>query len=167
MILGKIIDEVYGSNIARDADLAYDTLIQRVTDLESKLEAWKCDLPLSLGVKGREQIVQDSTGDSELARLSTVLTLRYLSARMLLHRAVLERFLEADTPKPKRRGGSVFMESLEKTSLTLCVSSAVDLIDIHHETSKSRRRMLTTWWFSLYYGKRPDGKCLSPLSKVA
>lgn len=143
---------MYASNVHRTGDTSYDQLAHKIVNIESKLELWKRGVPQRFSIRTREQMSYESE-DTDASRISTVLTLRYLSARMLLHRAVLERALEGDPQNEVQRCKSAFQYNFEKTSLDLCVSAAVDMIDIHHETSQLNRPMLTTWWFSLFYGK--------------
>ena len=153
-IVGEIIEDVYQMNIPKETDIAYEILLQRVIAIDSKLEAWKSGLPMSLRIKPKEEIVLNPVDTSDLSQLSTVLTLRYLNTRTLLHRAVLTRFLDNDVQRTATTSQSIFLRSSETISLDLSVMSAIDIIEIHHAMSKSRQRMLTTWWFSLYYGKR-------------
>ena len=153
-IVGEIIEDVYQMNIPRETDIGYEILLQRVIAIESKLEAWKSGLPMSLSIKTKEEIVLNPIDTSDLSQLSTVLTLRYLNTRTLLHRAVLTRFLDNDVQRTANSSQSIFLRSCETISLDLSVMSAIEIIEIHHAMSKSRQKMLTTWWFSLYYGKR-------------
>lgn len=151
-IVGSTIDEVYQMNITREVDLEYHVLLEQVISLEAKLEAWKTNLPLSLHIRTKDEIVQDPFDTSDYSRLSTVLTLRYLNTRTLLHRAILTRFLDQTSQTATTTGQSVFLRTSENISLDLCVSSAVEMIEIHYAMSKISQQMLTTWWFSLYYG---------------
>lgn len=124
-------------------------------ELESELERWQRELPGSFQLHRKEQttLAQSSPQEVESSRFSTVLTLRYLSTRMLLHRATLEKALEGDPQKQGAASRSVFLQDFERSSMNLCLASAVDLIDIHYNASESKQPMLTTWWFSLFYGK--------------
>ncbi len=153
-IVGSIIDEIYQMNITREYDLEYHTLLERVISVEAKLEAWKANLPHFLRIRTKDEIFQDPVDTSDYSRLSTVLTLRYLSTRTLLHRAILTRFLDPNHQTATTTGQSVFLQTSENISLDLSVSSAVEMIEIHHVMSKIAQQMLTTWWFSLYYGTR-------------
>lgn len=141
-------------NITREVDIDYHTLLEKVISLESKLETWRSCLPPLLKIKTKDEIIQSPIDTSDHARLSTVLTLRYLSTRTLLHRAILTRFLDQESGTTTSAIQSIFLQTSEKISLDLSVSSAVEMIEIHHAMSKSSQKMLTTWWFSLYYGKQ-------------
>lgn len=151
-IVGSIIDDIYQMNIMREVDLEYSILLEQVMSLEAKLEDWKTDLPFPLRIRTKDEIVQDPVDKSDYSRLSTVLTLRYLNIRTLLHRAVLTRFLDQNHLTTVTTGQSVFLQASENISLDLSVSSAVEMIEIHYAMSKVSQQMLTTWWFSLYYG---------------
>lgn len=152
MIVGEIIDSVYLMNIPRDTEMAYETLLQRVIAIESKLEAWKSGLPVALRIKTKEEIVMNPIDTSDFSRLSTVLTLRYLNAKILLYRVILTRLLDNDLQRTANTTHSIFVHSSERISLDLSVLSATEMIEIHHAMLRSRQKMLTTWWFSLHYG---------------
>ena len=140
-------------NIPREAEIAYETLLQRVISIESKLEAWKSGLPVALRIKTKEEIIMNPVDTSDFSRLSTVLTLRYLNAKTLLYRAVLTRLLDNDPQRTASTSHSVFVHSAERICLDLNVIAATEMIEIHHAMLRSRQKMLTTWWFSLHYGK--------------
>lgn len=149
--------DVYEMNVPRNTELDCQTFLLRVVCIESKLETWKKELPVMIGVRTSKEILQNLAGTSDISRFSTVLTLRYLNARTLLHRAVLTRFLDSEGQNMTANADWVLLRALEKTSLDLSVSSAVEMIEIHQAMSNSCQRMLTTWWFSLYYGT--PGQC--------
>lgn len=82
-------------------------------------------------------------------QLSAVITLRYLNARILLHRGVLARFLDHDGSKEEWD----FLKLFGRSSIEVSVIAASELIDIIHSVAECQHRMLTTWWFSIYYSK--------------
>jgi len=87
------------------------------------------------------------------SQLSAVITLRYLNTRILLHRPILARFLDHDDHKPGSAEEWAFLQQFGKSSLEVSILSALELIDIIHSVSECQHRMLTTWWFSIYYSE--------------
>ena len=104
-----------------------------------------------------DDLVRALTGHPVASQLSAVITLRYLSARVLLHRAIVARFLDHDIPKPGAGNAEewVFLQNFGSSSLEICVQSATEIIVIIHSVTESQHRMLTTWWFSIYYSEFP------------
>lgn len=143
-------------NIPKETDHTSRDFLRPVMALETKLEAWKSGLPHDLKVQAQEQTVQKLTDTSVMARLSTVLTLRYLNARTLLHRVVLMVLLDRDAQKITFDEDSVFLRNAEAISLELSVASAIEMIQIHHAIPDHSTPMLTNWWYSLYYSKLLD-----------
>ena len=151
--MGEIIDKVYQKNIESDYQISTSHLFQQIVSIEPKLASWKAELPPLLRVRTRAEILQHLQDPSVFSSLSTVLTLRYLNVRTLLHRAILTRFL--DHGGQKNGGGDEwsFLHEFGRTSLEVSVSSAAEMIEILYTMSEGRHRMFTTWWFSIYYGQ--------------
>jgi hypothetical protein len=119
------------------------------------LAAWKAELPPQIRVKRKEEIIEYLEDPSVFSPLSTVITLRYLNVRTLLHRSMVARFLDYDG---QDSGGSEewsFLQEFGRTSLEVSVRSATEMIAIIYTASEGRHRMLTTWWFSIYYSQYP------------
>ena len=152
-MVGDIITDIFNSNIHQCDAPDYKSLLERVFSNDSKLESWKKELPFALRVRTRQEIVQGLVEQPDDFQLSAVLTLRYLNARTLLHRAVLAHLLDIERHNTVSASESAFLTSIENTSLEISVFSAVEMIEIHYAMSTSNQQMLTTWWFSLYYGE--------------
>lgn len=151
-IIGDIIDSIYQNNIGVDGGLSDPELIKRILLVEQALNTWKLQLPVDLRVTSKNEIMQFQGDSPPFSHLSTVLTLRYLMARLLLHRPVVARFLD----HKKGQGSfeeSEFLELFGGPGLKLGVRSASEMIDIVHSMSEHQHIMLTTWWFSIYYGQ--------------
>ncbi len=153
-ILGDVIDGIYQNNIGVDASLPDTELLKRILSFEQALNAWRSQLPAELEVRSTDGIIQCLNTSSLFSELSTVITLRYLMTRLLLHRPVVARFLD----RKNEQGGFEISEILElfgEPSLKLGVRSASEMIDIVFALSEHPHLMLTTWWFSIYYCELP------------
>lgn len=151
-IAGNVISKLYQNNIGADQWLSVALLFQRVVSCEGDLMEWRAHLPPSLGVKSKAEIFQGLDDTTDFFRLSTVLTLRYLNVRLLIHRAMLARLLDHDHKVEANHAGA-FLQQFGQNSLELSAASATEMIDIIYTMSKAQHRMLTSWWFSMYYGE--------------
>ncbi|OBR05283.1 C6 transcription factor [Colletotrichum higginsianum IMI 349063] len=108
-------------------------LSQTALDLDRELDDWKSGLPRQL------RFDLSSLEDSEFAmKQKTVLKLRFLNARILLHRQfIISKALEADRNTVSRHVKS-------------CVNAATDTIRFMH-TSYLHRPYFRTWWYNCMY----------------
>jgi hypothetical protein len=153
-IIGDIIDQVYQKNIEREVIIPSPELFQRILSIERKLSAWKLQLPQNLQLRSTEDIFPDSADELLFSRLSAVITLRYLNARILVHRTMISRFLACNngsTPSDTEEWN--FLKHFGRSSLEISTISAVEMINIIHALSEAGHRMLTTWWFIIYYSR--------------
>lgn len=116
------------------------------------MNTWRAQLPAELRVKSKDEIMKCLNASSIFSHLSTVLTLRYLMARLLLHRPVVSRFLDCKNEQGCFEN-SEFLELFGGPNLKLALRSASEMIDIIFSLSEHQHLMLTTWWFSIYYSE--------------
>lgn len=89
-------------------------------------------------------------------KFSVILTLRYLHLRILLHRPILVKFLDA-----RGKGGidpreESLLQQIGSNSIQICMESAISIIDIIHELVHSmgwQKGLLGAWWYSLHYSE--------------
>jgi len=159
MIVGDIIDRVYGNNYTGDATSTQakgsSDLFQSIISLESQLTTWKSTLPPRLAIQTKEDILTNAQGPSAVSAMGTVITLRYMHARMLLHRPMIARFLSHDGKRSSNEEWN-FLKDFGRVSLEVGVRSAAEMIDFIHAATEGHCLMLTTWWFSLYYCQYND-----------
>lgn len=93
--------------------------------------------------------------DAARTRLRTILSLRLLNSRALLHRPILQRLLAACC-SPTEHPLAQFLHLLPSAwnCVDSCFASARELIRIIHRHCK-RKQSLGAWWYSLYYSKSP------------
>ena len=65
------------------------------------------------------------------------------------------RFLDYDAQKTGSAEDWSFLKDFGRVSLEVGVCSAMEMIEIIYTASEGHHLMLTTWWFSLYYGHNP------------
>lgn len=152
------MEKVYQNNIKRERQISSSGLFQQIISIEQLLATWKSELPSHLCVITIEELLPRLQDPSVFTPFSTVITLRYLSTRTLLHRAMVTRFLDYNGQKDSKGEEWSFLHDFGRTSLEVCVRSAAEMIEIIHTASEGGYRMLTTWWFSIYYSKHPEEK---------
>ncbi len=168
-VLGDIISQLYGSNIDADPCLSVPTMLERSIALEQKLMSWKRNLFVQLQRRPWDTLDPDgvsvSSWDPVFDRLSVIITLRYLNARILLHRPVLSAFLRKRAALYRMSGGGAgggarqseeeedpFFHDLSDNSINICERSAMEIVQIVYKTSRPPA-LLGAWWFSAYYSE--------------
>lgn len=166
-----IIDTCYGQNLGLEEFRTDSELISVVLRGEEQLEQWKSELVhLQMCVYdtrlGPEDLEKMDVDKKITERFAIVLSVRYHNLQILLHRPVLEKFLEgcarpsASRAKSGERGK---VQQLGSGSVETCVQSAITIISIVHTIVLSdgwRRDLLGAWNFSLFYSKL---RCSLPL----
>ena len=157
-ILTEILREIYQDNIYHVIDIPSEVVLRNLVTFEAKLTHWKSTLPSQLALepwldsspRRREQ----SRYQQVFSRLSVVIRLRYLNARILLHRTILDRMLKAMASY--ERGSdpvhAPFLDNVASDSLEICQDCAMEIIAIVDATSRTKA-LLGAWWFSIYYSK--------------
>lgn len=101
--------------------------------------------------------------DLTVERFNIVLSLRYHNLRILLHRPILEKYLDAhgesniinDSFGPQRN----MVQQIGISSIQTCVESAIIIISAVHTVVLAngwRRDLLGAWNYSLFYSKLPS-----------
>ncbi|KAK7433615.1 hypothetical protein Landi51_13852 [Colletotrichum acutatum] len=112
---------------------SFQRLSQTALNLDRELDDWKSGLPRQL------RFDTSSLEDSEFAmKQKTVLKLRFLNARILLHR----QFIISKTQEADRNTVSRHVKS--------CVKAATETIKFMH-TSYLHRPYFRTWWYNCMY----------------
>lgn len=151
-ILGEIISSLYGQNIGCNKHLTISTVLERIVKVEQLLMAWRRGLPPELQLKPWTGSSTEADGSSLFDRLSIIITLRYLNARILLHRPVLARFLDHVGNRAADPDECDFLYQLGQSNLQVCIDSASEIIAIVHNV-ETRPYLLGAWWFSAYYSE--------------
>lgn len=150
--MGETISKLYRQNLGCNSHMSTGEMLEKVIKLERLLMEWRRDLPPMLRLRPWDASFSESEQNLIFDRLSIIITLRYLNARVLLHRLVLGRFLEQINRPNADRGEDMFLHQFGQSSLQVCVDSASEIISIIHKVGK-RPYLLGAWWFSTYYSK--------------
>ncbi|KAI5916998.1 fungal-specific transcription factor domain-containing protein [Camillea tinctor] len=155
-VLGSIITKIYNNNMDdENGELPLET-VGDVLAIEDKLRHWKTSLPESLRLQPWKDMEVNPWALPQrrpvYARLSVVTQLRYLNIRILLHRPVLQNFGQgghSSVPFQLDKSDSL-TETIWKSSVVICRTSAVEVINIVHRLSTTTD-LLGARWFSIYY----------------
>ena len=149
-ILGNVIYDLYSWNVGSSARPTTGELLTRVIKSEEKLNRWERQLPPSLEMVSVSSVFNSGTSSTPLwTRAQIILTLRWLSARLMVYRAVSDECLAriADGLNPLEPES---FPEICKTYLRLCSKLSREVIDLICHPIITQR-MLSSWWYSLYY----------------
>ena len=164
-MLHDIISTLYGKNLACSTQINDMDIVSQVYKIEDRLNEWHQRLPPQMKLVVAKDIFAEglppasaSNGiDLRRLRLRIVLTIRYLSVRILLHRPILVKFLEElrhsnDAPEMP------MLLQIGTTNVQIAAKSGKELIylvhnALRHAAGRSEWGLLGAWWSSLYYSK--------------
>ncbi|KAK1579610.1 uncharacterized protein LY79DRAFT_652045 [Colletotrichum navitas] len=131
--LAKILMWMTDNLSVHSNHMSLQRLSQTALSLDRDLDDWRSGLPPQL------RFDMSSLEDGEFAmKQKTVLKLRFLNARILLHRQfIIAKSLEADRNTISRH-------------VTSCVKAATETIQFMH-TSYLHRPYFRTWWYNCMY----------------
>lgn len=165
-IMYRIIDTCYGQNLGLEEHRTESEIISLVLKIEEELEDWKAglvhmhmrvyDTPIT-----SQNLEKAELKDKIVERFYNVLSARYHNLQILLHRPVLENFLDTSsyTSSSRARNGTERGNKIQQLgigSIETCVHSATVVISIVHTIVLStdwRRDLLGAWNYSLFYSK--------------
>jgi hypothetical protein len=150
----SVITFVYGGNVGCDAPDHVWGAVSHIFKMEQQLMDWERELPPSLCLRKPQDIPVDSSDPSEKFRI--ILTLRYLNLRILLHRSMLERFLDIIGLDDTNPTELALLQQIGANSVDICVRSSMDIIATVSTIVKAGaclHGILGAWWFTLYYSE--------------
>lgn len=114
---------------------------------------------------GVEEAHQVAASDYDFAALKfrIILTLRYANYRLLLHRPILVRFLDACGGSQSDPQQLQLLHQLGLSSMQICADSTMQIIDLVYDIvhrSDKLPNLLGAWWFSLYYSMSVLFSCI-------
>lgn len=157
MIMGRVLDTLYGSNLDSDTSRDIFKVASDVSLMENQISEAKRGFPSSLHVVQPPGLTHDTRPPFRVLRFRLILTLRYHNLRILTHRPLLQRYLGV-LRSPREEGELGFLHQVGINSLHICMESARAIIELHAHTTRSSgedKGLLGAWWFSLYYSKGP------------
>lgn len=147
---------MYNSNIHPIFSQPLPKIMEHIIALEQDLDAWRQTLNPQLRQRPWDDrvVLSSSTPpqDQIFGRFSAIMTLRFLNARILLHRPVLidlvKRF-PAPTQSPVSYDSTAFFVTLGLQSVEVSQDCGTEIIEI-----VSRMKPLPVpWWIAAYYGR--------------
>ena len=134
----------------------------RLFGLEQELIYWEQTLHPDLKMISSEQLAITSslprtTLDHQSdQQLQTILTLRFLNIRLLLHRPVLVKFLDSRSASQRDVHEIQMLRQIGVHSIQVCMHSATEIISIVHAivtATGSTRTSVGAWWYTLYFSE--------------
>ena len=156
-IMGRSLVKQYNSNLGRmNEDFDAITTIQSASETRQDLRLWASGLPSHLSIYPPNS--QFSPKPSDQDKLRIILTLRYHSLNILIHRPLLCAMLRSLTVQEAPSGESLpYIMQLAVAEAHECISSAESTIDIVYSilaADKAGHNSLGMWFFTLYYGTK-------------
>jgi hypothetical protein len=152
-ILNQGLDYLYESNLGSGIYLPVAEITSSSLSMEQKLISWQSSLPSSITLIQASDIPPNGEG-SILHKLRVVLTLRFHNTRILIHRPIIDRYLQLLSGLVMDEQEVATLQQLMSLSKGICLESARSIIDLIATilTPCSRQREYSgAWWFTLYY----------------
>lgn len=149
-ITWNVIDTLYGQNLGDNGATGETAwIVQQVVKFEQELDDWVARLPDTL-----KPVPHDwAGGPSNPARLRTIISMRYLNLRCLLHRPAVMKLLHNGAREARKETPEGFKEKLVWQSVSTIVDAATQIITIYSRVG-AQKAAVGAYWFSLYYSKR-------------
>jgi hypothetical protein len=153
LILGKVIEKIYESNIGSLSDaIELPRLLVDVLQVEQELSTFAESLPPPLRIVTAVELdAITNIRDAQAHRFRLILTVRLLNVRLLLHRRTLSYILSHSNGSGDGNT-TIYPLSMASSSLELCIEAAVETIAIISRTTQPDR-LLPIWWWSAYFGR--------------
>lgn len=158
MIMGRVLDTLYGSNLDSDASRDVFKVASDVALLEHQISEAQRSFPSTLRAVQLSDLVCETRPPFRTLRFRLILTLRYHNLRILTHRPLLQRYLGILRSQTEDGQHLSSLHQVGLNSLHICMQSARAVIELLTHTTKSKgedKGLLGAWWFSLYYSRRP------------
>ncbi|CAG9981191.1 unnamed protein product [Clonostachys byssicola] len=163
-IMYKIIDSCYGQNLGLEEFRTDSDLVTLTLKGEEQLDEWQSSLgPLQMSVYntplGPHDLENMDEDNKLMERFVIVLSVRYHNLQILLHRPLLEKFLDdcgrvSASNNSKSSADRSMVQQLGISSIETCITSAMIVISMVRTVVMSsgwRRDLLGAWNYSLFY----------------
>ena len=155
-----VLERLYGQNIGENtASEGEAGIIRHVVSFEQQLDEWVANLPDYLKPYHGDWSTFRPEGISTSARLRTILNLRYLNLRCLLHRPVVMILLGSSGRLVSIDDNRPFNQSLVWQSVLSLLDAGNGVITIIKRLG-GHKQALGAYWFSLYYSEFPGQSCI-------
>ena len=158
-LMWKTIDLCYGGNLGCEKAPGVLAVIPQIFLLEQEMLDWERALPVDLTLRKSYDLPPEGTDENlyRLERFKVILTLRYNNVRVLLHRPILVKFLDACSQSDLEGQEGALLLQLGHSSLRTCIQASMDIVSVVNSLVHStglRRCILGSYWSSLYYSKK-------------
>ncbi|KAH7169928.1 c6 zinc finger domain-containing protein [Dactylonectria macrodidyma] len=155
-VMWKVIATLYGHNLGCEDPPSETTMITQIFHLEQELSDWHNSLPAPLFLRSSSHLPEEELIDDQtIERFRLILSLRYLSVQLLLHRPMLTKSLSGCSRDPNSmRRPQRSVNQMQANFNRTCVRAAEDIIEIIHTVLTKPglgRHLIGAWWFTLYY----------------
>lgn len=145
------METLYGQNIGENSPSERESeIIRHTVYFEQQLDEWLNELPPALRITSGNPETCSFSDSPTAARLKTILTIRYLNIRCLLHRPVLMALLANGGTDRSAVYTLSYRDKMIWESVSAALESAVRIITIMTDLGGSKKA-LGAYWFSLYY----------------
>ncbi|KAK5092503.1 hypothetical protein LTR70_005465 [Exophiala xenobiotica] len=144
---------LYNNNLSTGSEVGMHLAVVDVARLDQALNDFERNLEAKLRLRPWDSTAEITVEpDAVFEKLSVIMRLRYLHARLLLHRTVLRALTDKCEEHQIDSGVRLgrFAGGLAQQSLSLCMSTAAEIVEIVYEMSALPLK-LGSWWFSTYY----------------
>lgn len=156
MIMGRVLDTLYGSNLDSDTTQDVYKVASNVSLMESHVSEAQRSFPSTLQAVQLSDLVHRTRTPFLTLRFRLILTLRYHNLRILTHRPLLQRYLDILRNQSEDGQDLVSLHQVGVNSLHICMQSARAIVELLTHTTKAKgedKGLLGAWWFSVYYSK--------------
>jgi hypothetical protein len=156
------VDRLYDQNLGFRPSLPMSEALDQISRLCWQLAQWRDNLPTCLKIITSRDSVDDVPPNIENVRLRVLLSLRYLGARILVLRPVLNQFLDLPGTTASNEHQSQWLRSSGAVLLADMIRTCSDVLHISENmilaASRKDQNLLGAWWFSCYYSMIPTNK---------
>ncbi|KIX09394.1 uncharacterized protein Z518_00473 [Rhinocladiella mackenziei CBS 650.93] len=159
-VLWNVLDQLYGQNIGCEKPPGISETVTRLFGIEQQLLTWEQNLCPDLQILTHYDLAAQ-TGQPDLdhtqrtrQRLRTILTLRYLNIRLLLHRPILVKFLDSRNGVKRDTNEMKMLQQIGSHSIQVSMCTASEIISIVHmivTATGYQRKLVGAWWYTLYF----------------
>lgn len=154
--MGKVLDVLYGGNLGCEPLKNLFDITSQVLKIEHELSETQTQFPPTLSLVQAEDITREPEASLPILKFRVILTLRYHNLRILTHRPIFHKYLEAVGSQDDSIQQISILHQIGANSLRTCVQSATVIIELVAQNVRSSvgaRSLLGAWWFTLYYSR--------------
>lgn len=145
-----MIESLYNQNIIPSVDLQPNRLFGSIMEFEEHLIEWRRTLDTTVDLIPTSEINTAHTHEWKWTRPQTVMTIRFLSVRVLLYRRVIETLLDTISAPGTGTQQLEYSLPIAQTLIQACTDSAIAIIQTIRALG-ARNEMLPAWWFTVYH----------------